>query len=182
MIKQALLAMTFWLSTAPVSVDPLEDLVPDPIDIELKEAPILDVLSLVGDISGIEVVPDACVQGTVTFKLQGASVRSLLETLGRILLLEYRRDADGALLVGCQRSGGETIALDFEVVDVSVEHVVKILAKTSGQTLETRGCEGQSVDLKVENGSVESVLSMLATRLGATIESHDDGLVLACDA
>lgn len=182
MIKHALLAMTLWLSAAPPSSDPLDGLMPKPIDIELADAPIEDVLMLVGDIAGISVELDPCVSGTATLQLKSVTLRTLLETLANTLDLEYRRDANDGLLVGCREREAKSAAIDLEVVDASVADVVALLAEASGRSLKARGCDDKRIDLAVEHAGIDAVLSMLSTELNATLVREGTDVTLGCGA
>ncbi len=67
---------------------------PSPISVDFKDADILDVLSILSQKSGINIVPDGDVKGTVTVKLDNVTWERALDVILRIEGLAYEKDGD----------------------------------------------------------------------------------------
>ena len=185
MKKLAITLALFTLSPAAVAApvgDALDGLGDDRIDLELKEAPVADVLSLLGTIAQVDVVADACVEGSLTLALRAVTVRTVLETVGDALSLTYRRAEDGALTVGCredERTRPER-RLDLELVDAPLGDVLGMLAQVGGTPLTAHGCDDVRVDVAAHNAPVDAVLHQIAAQAEARVESGEHETRVVC--
>ncbi len=169
MIRLCTLLSLAMLSNTPTpQVDPLDGMIDETIDIEIRGASIDDVLLLVGDIARAPLKVDPCVQGTVDLNLRGVTVRVLLESLASLLDLSYTRDAQGELVVGCVQGASEPTAT-LSLIDAQLTEVTAGLSKASGVEVVARGCQSRRVDLDVANAPLDAVVSGLAARLDATV-------------
>ena len=64
-IRSIFTSVLAFLSPSDVPTDPLAGLIEQPIDIELRGAPIADVFMLVQDVAQVDIDLDPCVGGTV---------------------------------------------------------------------------------------------------------------------
>lgn len=163
-------------ATQGAATDPLAGLIEQPIDIELREAPIRDVFALVQDVAQVEIELDICVEGTVDLALERVTMRTLMEALATALDLEYRVGAGGAIAVGCAKQDTDDLPLTIELRDVAIEQVVAIVMPGA----RVSGCDGRHIDLDVRNASRSAVMSGLAGQLHAKLSVHDGAMHLDC--
>lgn len=160
--------------TGELTADPLENLIEEPIDIELQGAPVRDVFLLIEDVASVDIVLDECVGGTIDLKLEHVTVRTLLEAVGAALDLEYRATQDDEIGVGCSRGHEDhfsAVRYDVEVIEL-VEEVMP--------SARVNGCDGRRIDLDVRNASRQAVLSAVAGELGAALLTEDGRTSLRC--
>lgn len=177
MMIRILLTSAFALFSPQVTTtDPLAGLVEQPIDIELRGAPIGDVFLLVQDVAQVDIDLDPCVGGTIDLALERVTVRTLMEALAAALDLEYGVGVGGSIAVGCASTDAEDRALTIELRDVPIEQVVAIVMPGAGVS----GCEGRRVDLEVRNAAPAALMSGLASELHARLTIDDGRVHLSC--
>lgn len=163
------------------NVDPLDALITDPIDLEVQDAPIGDVILLIGSIADTSVDLDPCVSGTVSMKIERVTLRTLLETFAESYALEYDRSASGALRVGCHPRPGASTRVDFRAVDAPLREVLEALSAVSGTPVLASGCEGVAVDIAVSNAPLRPVVFEVAAQAGAAVvEDGPAGMSMRC--
>ena len=183
MIDKFTLLTALTLAVPPSSPsDPLASLPSERIDLELKDAPVRDVMLLVESISGDAVEVDACVQGTLTLELNAVTLRSFLVVVGDTLSLTYARGDDGALLVGCAapHADRKDARVDLNVVGAPLPDVLEVLSATAGTRIHAFACDDVLVDLNASNAPASAVLHTVAAQASATVEPDDGGLLLRC--
>lgn len=175
----ALLSATLSPATAD---DPLASLPEDRIDLELKDAPVRNVMLLVESISGDRVELDACVEGTLSLKLSAVTLRSFLEVVGDTLSLTYARADDGALLVGCNSTQPDRkdTRVDISVVAAPLSDVLGVLSQAADTPISTSACEDVLVDVDASNAPASAVLHTIAAQASATVEREGGGLLVRC--
>lgn len=183
MIIDKLVLSSFLLVAVEPAVpdDPLALIPSDRIDLELKDAPVRDVMLLVQDIADRPVVLDPCVQGTLSLKLESVTLRTFLEVVRDSLSLSYGRDAEGALTIGCVEARPKSQRVDMSVVDVPLSDVLKALSRDGGISVESVACEGVSVDLSVSNAPASAVVHAISGQAGAVVEQVGERFSLRCD-
>ncbi|MGH1340806.1 MAG: hypothetical protein ACRBN8_04610 [Nannocystales bacterium] len=180
MIEKITLFTLLSLSVSPSASDPLASLPTDRIDLELKDAPIADVMLLVGDIIQSEVVLDPCVSGTLSLKLESITIRTFLEVAADTLSLTYDRTDGGELHVGCEDAPGAGTRVDMAVVQAPLPEALAVLAEAGGTSVASESCDDVVVDLRVSNAPVSAVVSAIAAQADASVERTPDGLRLRC--
>lgn len=176
-LLSSLLAPT---ASAQVPADPLAGLDGEPIDLELKGAPVSDVFLLLGDIAHVEWELSACVSGELTMKLRSVTVRTVSQAIADSLGLSFSAGDDGRIVVDCAATGGEDQRLDFQAADLPLEDALSVLGDAGGLSIRTDSCDGLRVDLRVAHASPRTVLSEVVAQARATLETRPDGLVVRC--
>lgn len=166
----------------PTEDDPLASLHEERIDLELKDAPVRDVMVLVESISGDTVVVDPCVEGTLSLKLSAVTLRSFLEVVGDAASLRYARTEDGALWVGCAepQPDREDSRVDMSVVAAPLSDVLGALSQAADTPIASSACEDVLVDVDVSNAPASAVLHTIVSQASATIERDAGGLLVRC--
>ncbi len=174
-MSRTLLA-AFLAVLAPVGdSDPLAGVGDERIDIELEAAPVEIVYRLMSDISGARIEVDPCVVGYVDVKLDGVTVRTVLEVLATTLHLEYGTDAAGDLVVTCAAADPETTTT-FQLRGATPAEAFERLERGA----KVEGCQGHEVDLDVQNASPSAVVAGLASELGARHRWQEGRLLVTC--
>jgi len=86
-----------------------------PVDMEFEGAGLADVVRVLGELGGYNVIVDPSVQGSVTFRLRGMTVDEAIEMVVRTSGYSYRR-LGSTLVVGAE----STLRARFDVVDTKV--------------------------------------------------------------
>lgn len=182
MTRTILIAALALLSpVAHAAPDPLSRLEETRIDIELKEAPVQDVLTLMGDIIGEPLTVDACVGGTLDLALRNATIRMTLEAIAAKLDLVYGVDAAGSLTVGCAEHVEQAAPVSLSMRGVTVPVLFEALAGATHRTASVQGCSDRRVDVEFHNAPMSAVIQGLAAELGAAAQWDGDVLRVTCD-
>ena len=185
MIEKLTLFTLLSVALSPTtSEDPLASLPDERIDLELKDAPIGDVMMLVESISGDTIELDACVEGTLSLQLSAVTLRSFLEVVGDTLSLTYSRSDDGALQVGCAEKGPDrrNTRVDISVVATPMTNVLDVLSQATDMPIAASGCDDVLVDINASNAPASAVLYTIASQAAAKVELEDGGLQVRCEA
>lgn len=177
-IRTIFTSMLALLAPHEVTTDPLDGLIEQPIDVELRGAPIADVFALVQDIAQVDIDLDPCVTGTVDLALERVTVRTMMQALASALDLEYGTGVGGSIAVGCRNTETAAPTLTIEVRDASIEAVVAIVMPGA----RVSGCGGRRIDLEVRNASPAALMSGLASELRAELVVEDGRVHLRCSA
>lgn len=170
------------VASAQPPSDPLASLRDERIDLEVKDAPVADLLTLLGDIGQARFEVSACVSGVVSLELQSVTARTVLLTIGDSLGLAYSAGKDGAVVVDCVPALDEEARIDFEASDLPLADVLSMLGEAGGTSIESESCEGLRVDLRVERASPQTVLREVVSQAGATLGGRaEDGFVVRCE-
>lgn len=176
MILRSMLAATLAFFAPPQAVDPLDGLTEESIDIEIKGAPIDDVLRLIGDITQVKIEVEPCVSGTVDLALDNVRVRMLLENLGAQLNLVYSRSEADALVVGCASAPSEEPKLTVQLSAVSAAEALRVIAPATSVV----GCDDRLIDMDIRNATRRSIVSALVEQLDATVVDEGGARVVQC--
>lgn len=172
------LAIAMLFDAAPSgSDDPLAAVTSDPIDIELKEAPVDDVYTLMSDIAGVTFELEPCGDQTLSLKLERAPVPVVLRVMATRLGRSYVRDGD-RIVVRCEASAEPEI--DATLRDFPAGAAIDLIAAQAGVTVSHRACEGVRLDLEAHRVPVSAVLWAVAAQLDATLAREDGTWILTC--
>ena len=152
-----------------------------PLDIEVKEADVKMIFSLLAEVRGAPIQLDPCVQGKVDLKLKNTPVSMVLTALGSKLHLTYEERAN-ELYVSCAKDGGvapPARKLAVGVTNASLPVLLEMLAKENALALDYRATKKPSVTLTVENASIGAILGVLADESELSIALKNSKIVVS---
>jgi hypothetical protein len=155
-----------------------------PVDLELKAAPVGEVLKLLGEIGKREIVADPCVRGAVDLKLKNVPIALVYDALAAKLGLVY--DDDGrAIHVHCASAGAPAAAIlatrvslaeDAAPLPAALDHLAAT-ARLDGVDYRAKARPGISV--KLEGVRLATALAALADATGLRLTVVDRKIVAA---
>ncbi|MBX3230795.1 MAG: hypothetical protein KIT84_01150 [Labilithrix sp.] len=150
------------------------------IDIDLKQANIRTVLTMLGKVASREVVVDDCVQGTVDLRLKNTPLPLVLDALATKLHLGY--EDDGATLqVHCV--GGESpdaTRVSLSVHDGTLADAAESLAKSAHlDGVDYRATQRPKVNVTLERVRLGTAVAVLADESGLKVAVVKKRLVVS---
>jgi hypothetical protein len=167
------------------------------VTLELREADVRNVYRLFGDLTGLEMRVDACLQKrTVDVKLKNAPVSMVLDVIGAKLGAVYALTPDKrALLITCRGVAPTTVEalapvpnasdverspafdkrITLDVKDARLDRVCALLAQVAGVTVHPMGELRGTVTMSVHNVRVETAMAVLRESLDLEVLDIVDG-------
>ncbi len=184
----ASLALAAALSVAPFAAPSSAEAAPAglserPMDIEVKQADVKAVFSLLAEIGGRKVQLDPCVRGTVDLRLHNTPVPMVFDAMAAKLHLVYE-DQGSEILVRCAGDAGADERLSTRVTvsvkEADLRAVLDVLAaagKLDG--VDYRSSKRPKVTVTVENVRVSTAVAVLGDMTGLKISVARGKLVVA---
>jgi hypothetical protein len=156
-----------------------------PLDLELKEASVVHVFRLLGDVAHREVVLDPCVKGGVDLRLQNTPLPLVFDALALKLGLIYETDGD-VIKVRCRDAdaasgGGDRLLERVSVVERSqplpdVLQRLAVTAKLDG--VDYRASARPTVNVTLESVRLTTAVAALSETTNLAIKVSQKRLVV----
>jgi len=171
-------AVSLLLMSLTLGFAPLED---KKIDIELREADVRNVYRLLGEVGGVNVMLDECVQGKVDIKLKNVPVSLVFDALAAKMHFTYEDGPGKVVFVHC----GAAPAVDAPRVSLSekgaplpdvVAHLATA-AKLDG--VDYRATKKPNVDITLVDVRLGTALTALGDESGLRVTTSGKRVVVS---
>jgi hypothetical protein len=148
------------------------------LDLDLKQASVVHVFRLLGDVSKREIVLDPCVRGEVDLRLQNTPLPLVFDALALKLGLVYGEDS-GAITVGCQGTNSTGTRISVSEKEAPLPDVLqRVAASAKLEGVDYRASKRPKVSLTVESVRLSTAVKALAETGNVEIAVHRKRLVV----